>query len=72
MKRRVIFTNARSEIEYVIDQYILNERNRKIATQRFIDGYTIEKIAENFEMSDRGIKNILRKCEDILVEHLKK
>ena len=55
------YTN--SQIERLIDEYIHSERNRKILKRRMIDGVTFEKIAEEFDMSDRQIKNIVYKEE---------
>lgn len=56
----------KSMIETLIDQWILNERNRKIAKRRLIDGIYYEPLAEEFDMSVRQIKNIVYKCETIV------
>lgn len=53
----------RSEIEHLIDEWILNERDRKIIHRRLIDGIRYEALAEEFDMSVRQIKNIVYKCE---------
>lgn len=52
---------TRNEIEYLIDQYIFNEKHRIILKYRLLDGYTYEKIGELVDMSDRQIKNITYK-----------
>lgn len=61
---------SRSELEHLIEEWILNERNRKILKRRMIDGLTYEKIAEEFDMSVQQIKNIVYKCQDKLFCHL--
>lgn len=57
---------SRDEIEYLIDQYIHNERNRAILKRRLLDGICYEPLAEEFNLSDRQVKNIVYKCEGIL------
>ena len=62
------YTN--SEITNLIDEHIHNKRDRAILKQRLVDGITYEKLAENFEMSVRQIKNIVYKSEDKLFKYL--
>ena len=57
---------SRDEIEYLIDQYIHNERNRAILKRRLLDGICYEPLAEEFDLSDRQVKNIVYKCEEKL------
>lgn len=61
---------SRSEIEYVIDEWIFNQRNRAIIKRRVLDGITYEKLAEEFELSTQQIKNIVYKCQDVMSKHL--
>ena len=61
---------SRSEIEYVIDEWIFSQRNRAIMKRRVLDGITYEKLAEEFELSTQQIKNIVYKCQDIMSKHL--
>lgn len=61
---------SRSQIEYLIEEWILNERNRNILKRRMIDGLTYEKLAEEFDMSVQQVKNIVYKCRDIMFCHL--
>lgn len=51
----------RSDIEYLIDEYIHNERKR-----RLLDGICFEALAEEFDLSDRQVKNIVYKAENTL------
>lgn len=62
------YTN--SQISHLIDEYIHSERDRNILKRRLIDGLTYEKLAEEFDLSVRNIKNIVYKCEDTLFSHL--
>jgi RNA polymerase sigma factor (sigma-70 family) len=56
-----LFEKPRSEWERLIDEWIFNERDRKILKRRLLDGITHEKIAEEFDMSDRQVRAIVKK-----------
>ena len=60
---------SRSEIEHLIDEWILNERDRKILKRRLIDGICYEPLAEEFDLSVRQIKNIIHKGELRVFKH---
>ena len=64
------FDKPRSEIEYLIDEWIFNERDRQILKRRWLDGICFEPLAEEFDMSVRQIKNIVYKAEEHIVKHL--
>ena len=62
---------------YVFEIYIpiisvppADERDRKIIERRLIDGITFERLAEEFDMSVRQIKNIVYKSQEQLSRHL--
>lgn len=61
---------SRSQIEYLIDEWIFNERDRNILKRRLLDGITFEKLAEEFDMSVRQIKSIVYKSGDRLYDKL--
>lgn len=61
---------SRSQLEELIDEWILNERNRNIAKRRLIDGVCYEPLAFEFDMSVRQIKNIVYKVEDKIFRHV--
>ena len=61
---------SRSELSALIDEWILNERNRNILKRRLLDGITYDRLAEEFDLSDRQIKSIVYKCQDIIFRHL--
>lgn len=66
-----MITYTNSQISHVIDEYIHNERDRKILKRRFVDGIVFDKLAEEFDLSVRQVKNIVYKSEKIFLKHLK-
>lgn len=61
---------SRSELENVIDEWVFNERNRKIIKRRLLDGIHYEPLAEEFNLSVRQVKNIVDITESIIIRHL--
>lgn len=61
---------SRSELDKLIEEWILNERDRKILKRRLIDGIIYEKLAEEFDLSVRQVKNIVYKAEQKLFAHI--
>lgn len=55
-----LFNIPRSEWEKIIDEWIFSERDRKILKRKLLDGATYEKVAEEFDMSDRQMRAIVR------------
>ena len=60
-----------SQISKLIDEWILNERNRKILKRRLLDGICHEPLTEEFNLSVRQIKNICYKGEVKIFKHTK-
>lgn len=58
------YTNTR--ITYIINEYIHSERDRRVLLRRYVDGVTIERLAEEFDMSVGGIKLIIKRGKQIL------
>lgn len=61
---------SNSEITRVINEYIHNERNRKLLLRRYVDGITLEALAEEFDLSVRQVKNIIYTNEDSIFKHM--
>lgn len=61
---------SRSEIDYIIDEWIFNERDRKILKRRLLDGICYEPLAEEFDLSVRRVKSIVYKCQDVIFRHI--
>ena len=57
---------SRTEIEFLIDEWIHKERDRQILKRRLLDGICYEPLAEEFDLSVRQVKNIVYKAEDKL------
>ena len=64
------FDISNSEIDYLIDQWIRNERDRAILKDRLINGMTFERLAEKHDMSVRQTQNIVYKSMDRLVSKI--
>lgn len=64
------FDISRSEWERLIDEWIFNERDRKILKRRLLDGICYEPLAEEFDMSVTHIKNIVYKAQNKLFSKL--
>lgn len=62
------YTN--SQIAALIDEYIHNEKDRRILKRRLIDGVCFEPLAEEFDMSVRGIQYKIYKLQEKLFKHL--
>ena len=63
------YTN--SQAREAIAEFIHSERDRRILERRLIDGIVFEKLAEEFSMSPRQIRNIVYKNEKILFSHIR-
>lgn len=61
---------SNSRIIEVIKEYIHHSRDRKILMHKFVDGDTLEKIAEDFQLSVSQVKRIIRKNYNTVFRHL--
>ena len=61
---------SRSELQYLIDQWIFNERHRLILADRLFNGTTYEQLAEKYGLSTQQAKNIVYKAMDRMEKHL--
>ena len=61
---------SRSELQYIIEQWIFNERDRLILADRLFNGTTYERLAEKYDLSTQQVKNIVYKAMDRLEKHL--
>lgn len=60
---------SKDEIDYLIDQWILDDKVSKIMRLRLLRNHTYEQIAEEVEMSARHIPRIINKNLHILTKH---
>ena len=61
---------SRAELQYLIDQWVFNERHRIILSDRLFNGTTYERLAEKYDLSTQQVKNIVYKAMDRLEKHL--
>jgi Mor family transcriptional regulator len=61
---------SRSELQYLIDQWIFNERHRLILSDRLFNGTTYERLAEKYDLSTVQVKSIVYKAMDRLEKHM--
>lgn len=61
---------SNTQIRTLIDEWIKSERDREILKRRLLDGICYEPLAEEFDLSTRQVKNIVYKCEKILLRHM--
>ena len=57
---------SNSELSAFIDEWVASKRNRDILKERLIDGIKISDLAEKYELSDRQVKNIIKKFRTLL------
>lgn len=55
-----------SELSAYIDDYVPSKRNREILKDRLIDGIKVVELSEKYELSERQIKNIVKKFKSTL------
>lgn len=61
-----------SELSLLIDEWIKSERNRKLLKRRLIDGITIERIAEEFDLSAERTRVIIKQSKNDLKNAINK
>lgn len=68
--KRIIPDLSRTEIEYLIHEWIFNERDREILKRRLLDGICFEQLAEGFDLSTQGVKQIVYKSQNRIFKHV--
>ena len=61
---------SRSELQYLIDQWIFNEMDRLILADRLLNGLTLENLAGKYGMSVTSVKDRLYRATDRLERHM--
>lgn len=62
--------HRRQEYEHVIDEWILNERDRIALKRKYLDGIPYEAIAEELDISRRTVQNIVRRWRNTIERHI--
>jgi AraC-like DNA-binding protein len=60
----------RSFWENLIEEWIFSEEHRLMLKRNLLDGWTYERIAEEFDMSSRQIARIIPKLQEQLFRHI--
>lgn len=63
-------TISNTELSLIIDDWIRNERDRKILKRRYIDGVRFEPLAEEFSLTVDRVKQIVYKAKAIIEIHI--
>ena len=63
---------SNSRIREIIGEYIHDENHRKLMARRLIDNVTIDRRAEEFDLSVSQVKRIIWKDSEIIFRHLEK
>ena len=58
------YTN--SEIRFLVDEHIHNERDRALLKRRFCDGVKYESLAEEYDLSTQRVKTIVARAKSSL------
>ena len=63
------FNISRPELDRIIEDWIFDEKHRKIMKRRLLDSIKYEQIAEEFDLSSTQIKTIVKKNLSIIRKH---
>ena len=63
---------SNSQVREIISEYIHSERDRQIMVRRMVDNITLERLAEEFELSVSQVKRIILRESDILFRKFEK
>lgn len=58
-----------SQTKQLIDEWIFSDRDRRMLKRKLIDGITYEQLAEEFDLSVRQAKEIIKKGKAELKMH---
>lgn len=63
---------SNSQIREIIAEYIHDEKHRSVMQARLVDNRTLERLAEDHELSVSQVKRIIKKNMQIICRHLPK
>jgi len=63
-------TISNSQLSALIDEWVKNQRNRKLLKRRFIDGITLDKLSDEYDITVDRIKQIIAKERKELESHI--
>ena len=68
--REVIEHTPISILDYLIGEFIHDERNQQIARRKIIKNEKFEPLSAAFELTPKQCRNIVKKARRIIFEHL--
>jgi len=68
--REIVDTKSRNEWEYLIDQWIHDERARAMLKRHLLDCISIQELSEAFNLSWVQTQHILQKSKIQLFKHI--
>lgn len=68
----IINTKCRSEWEYLIREWVHDEKDRKMLTRFLLDGVRLEPLAEEFDMSSVQCQKRIFDAREQLFKHIPK
>jgi hypothetical protein len=66
----IINSKSRKEWEFLIDEWIHNEIDRKMLKRRLLDGICFEPLAEEFELSVNHCQTRIKKAKAQLFKNI--
>ncbi len=61
---------SRTQIDFLINEWIHDQRARQLVSRRLLDNVKFEKLAEEFDLSVTQVKTICYKSQRKLIEHI--
>lgn len=61
---------SRSEIAYLINEWVFNKRDREIMCDRMLDGMTYDELSSKFCLSPQRLKVIVRVNKNKILSHI--
>lgn len=62
---------CRADLEYLIEQWVFSERDRKLVRRKLFDDITFERLAEEMDLSVRQTKNLYYKWTNKIFSKIK-
>lgn len=62
-------TYGNSKVREIIMEYIHRDRDREIMLRRLIDSVTVERLAEEFDLSVSQTKRIIKENKALIFQH---
>lgn len=65
-----VYNKSRYEWQTLIDSYIFSERDRQILSDRLLNSMTYEELGEEYILSDRQVKRIVKTNLEQLLKYI--